>query len=98
MPSGLFQLSYLERSITKKKEAFFFFLLSPRLIKNPVYNRNSADPDQTPRYEEFDLGLHFLLMSLSWATRHNRLTPEKLDKYTGYPVTFLINDGKQCIS
>ena len=31
-----------------------------------VYNANNADPDQTQRPAASDLGLHCLLMSVSW--------------------------------
>ena len=35
----------------------FFFL--PYFIEIPVFNANSADPDQTPRSAASDLGLHW---------------------------------------
>ena len=33
------------------------FLLLPCFIEIPVFNANSADPDQTPRFAASDLGL-----------------------------------------
>ena len=36
----------------------------------PVLNANSVDPDQTSRSVASDQGLHCLLVSLLWDTRH----------------------------
>ena len=36
-----------------------------------VVYANSVDPDQTPRSEASDLGLHCLPISHLWHTRHN---------------------------
>ena len=40
-----------------------FLLLIPCFIEIPVFNANSAGPDQTPRNAASDLGLHCLPMS-----------------------------------
>ena len=39
------------------------------VLKIPVCNANSVDPDQTPRFAASDLGLHCLSMSLLWGIR-----------------------------
>ena len=44
---------------------------SPCFIEIPVFNANSADPDQTPRPAASDLGLHSLPMPLYWDARLN---------------------------
>ena len=64
MPSGLFYLNSLDRSISDK------FLLLLWFTEIPVFNSNSVDPDQTPRALMSDLGLHCLPMSLLWKARH----------------------------
>ena len=34
------------------------------VIEIPVFNANSADPDQTPHYAASDLGMHYLPVTL----------------------------------
>ena len=63
MPSGLFPLKSLVRSISNRRGVCQFLLL-PQFLKIPVCNANIADPDQTPRSVASDLGLQCLLMSL----------------------------------
>ena len=46
------------------------FSLLPRYIEISTFNANGIDPDQTPRLAAPDLGLHRLLLSLLWDTRH----------------------------
>ena len=46
------------------------FLFLPCIIEMPVFNANSADPDQTPHYAASDLDLHCLPMSLLWDATH----------------------------
>ena len=38
--------------------------------KNPVFNANIVDPDQTPHSAASDLGLHCLPMSVLWNAMH----------------------------
>ena len=42
------------------------FLLLPCFIEIPVFNANSVDPDQTPRFASCDLGLHCLSKCVQW--------------------------------
>ena len=75
MPSGLLYLTSLDRSISNKS-GVWSFLLSPCFIEIPVSNakktktkkkkkkKKKTDPDQTPRFAAFGLGLHCLPMSL----------------------------------
>ena len=47
--------------------------LSPTAVSLPiipVFNANSVDPDQTPRFAASDLGLHCLPVSFLWDTTH----------------------------
>ena len=69
MPSGLFHLISLDRSISYIRDILLVLLL-PSFIEIPVFNANSLDPDQTPRFAASDLGLHCLSMSLLWDARH----------------------------
>ena len=67
MPSGLFYLNSLDRSIPYIKGAWFLSLSC--FVKNSELNANSVDPDQTPRSAASDLGLHRLPMSFLWGAR-----------------------------
>ena len=58
MPSGRFYNS-LDRSISSS------FLILLCFIEFRVFNAHSADPDQTPRFAAFYLGLHCLPMSMN---------------------------------
>ena len=51
---------------------FFFvcFLSFLCFVESSVFNANSVDPDQMPRYAASDLGLNCLPMSLLWVARH----------------------------
>ena len=69
MPSGLFYLSSLDRSISNSRVSRQFLLL-PCFLEIHVFNANSVGPDQTPRSAASDLDLHCLLMSLLWDARH----------------------------
>ena len=59
MPSGLFYLESLDRSISNKRGVWLVFIIT-MFIEIPVFNANSVDPDQTPRCAASDLGLHCL--------------------------------------
>ena len=59
MPSGLFYLESLDRSISNKRGVWLVFIIT-LFIEIPVFNANSIDPDQTPRCAASDLGLHCL--------------------------------------
>ena len=63
MPSGLFYINSLDRSISMRRTSGYF-LLFPCFIENPVFNANGVDPDQTPHSAASDLGLHCLQMPL----------------------------------
>ena len=70
MPSGLFYLNSLDRSISYIKGSWLvFFLLLSCFVEMSEPNANSADPNQTPRSVASDLGLHCLAMSLLWDAR-----------------------------
>ena len=72
MPSGLFHLNCLDRSISGRRGVWLIVLLPClRDVFVFVFNANSVDPDQTPRSTASDLGLHCLPMSLLWDTSHN---------------------------
>ena len=64
VPSGLFYLHCVARSIFNIR-GFWLFLLLPCFIEMFVFNANSVDPDQTPSY----LGLHGLSLSFLWDAR-----------------------------
>ena len=46
------------------------FLALPFIMEIPVFNANSADPDQMPHSAASDLDLHCLLISLFGNARH----------------------------
>ena len=46
------------------------FLILPCFLENPLFNANSADPDQTPQNAASDLGSHCLQMTLFWNARY----------------------------
>ena len=63
----------------------------------PVFDANSVDTDQTPRYAASDQGLHCLPMFLSWGARLKCITTSwSINKVqpTGRMVYILVNDGK----
>ena len=71
MPSGLFYLNCLDRSISNSCD---YFLLLPCFIEIPVLNTNSVDPNQTPRSAAAsDLGLHCLQRPFHGTLGINRL-------------------------
>ena len=59
MSSGLFYYNYLDRSIFNSRVSGLFLSLL-YFIEIPVFNANSADPDQMPHSTASDLGLHHL--------------------------------------
>ena len=65
MPSGIFYLKSLDKSISNRRGSVYFLLL-PCFKEFPLFNANTVDPDQTPRSVASDLGLHCLVMSLLW--------------------------------
>ena len=71
MPSGLFYLNSLDKSIIYiRVSGYFLLLLLPCFVVISIFNANSVDPDQTPQYAASDLGLRCLPVSLLWDTRH----------------------------
>ena len=66
MPSGLFYLNSLDRSISYIKGAWS--LLSC-FVEISEINANSEDPDQTPYSAASDLDLHCLPVSIFWDAR-----------------------------
>ena len=69
MPSGIFHLNSLDQFISSLRVSGQFLVL-PWIIKMPVINAYSVDPDQTPRCAASDLGLHCLPMFHLWDARH----------------------------
>ena len=68
MPSGLFYLKSLDRSIYNRKGVCFDLIIT--IFKEiPVLNANSVDRDQMPHSAVSDLGLHCLPLSLLWDAR-----------------------------
>ena len=63
MPNGLFYLESLDRSIYSKMLSGYFIII-PCFIEILVFNANSVDPDQTPRFAASYLGLHCFPVSL----------------------------------
>ena len=63
MPSGLFYLKSLDRSISYIRGVWLVLLLS-LFVEISELSANSVDPDQTPRSAASDLGIHCLPMSL----------------------------------
>ena len=78
MPSGLFYLKSLDRSISYVRGVWFLLLSCS--VEISELNANSVDPDQTPHSEASDLGLHCLPMSLLWDAR---LKYVKVTEYLG---------------
>ena len=67
MPSGHFYIYSLDRSISYRRGVWlFFFLLLPYFVEIPVFNASNISSGQAP----YDLGLHYLPMSLLWDARH----------------------------
>ena len=52
-------LSSLARSISNSRRVWLAFIII-MFCKNPVFNTNNGDPDQTPRSAASDLSLHCL--------------------------------------
>ena len=67
MPSGLFYLNSLDRSISYIRGVWF--LLLSYFVEFSEVNANHVDPDQTSWSVASDLGLHSLPVSLLWDTR-----------------------------
>ena len=65
MPSGLFYINSLDRSISNREGVLSVFIIT-MFIEIPVLIANSVDLDQTPRSAASDPGLHCLQMSLLW--------------------------------
>ena len=74
MPSGLFYINSLDRSISYIRSLVDFHYHYAFLVI-PVVNAYSVDPDQTPRSAASDLGLHCLYMSLWWDARLKWVIP-----------------------
>ena len=74
MPSGIFYINSLERSISYIRGVCLHVVLSLSFFEEiSEFNAHSVDPDQMPRSAAFDLGLHCLPMSFLWNARFNRL-------------------------
>ena len=58
--------------ILNRRDIWLFLLLAC-FAEIPVFNANNVDPDQTPRFAAFDLGLHCLSMCLLWDARYKRV-------------------------
>ena len=69
MPSRFSNLNFLDRSISNRRGGRVFLIITI-FIEIPILNANNEDPDQTPRFSGFDLGLYCLLMSFLRDTRH----------------------------
>ena len=63
MPSGLFYLNSLDRSIASRKSVWLIFYYH-HVLEIPVFNANIVNPDQTPHYAVSDLVLHRLPINL----------------------------------
>ena len=61
MPSGLFYVNSLNRSISNIRDVWLFFYYYYEI---PALNANSVGPDLTSRSAASDLGLHDLPKSL----------------------------------
>ena len=97
MPSGLFNFSSLNWSISSTRDVWLV-LSVVCFIKKSLVNANSVDPDQMSHFAESDLGLHCLPMFLLWDARHKcvnvhiRLTFSMLNenlKVRSYNVSIL---------
>ena len=80
MPSGLFYLSSLDKSISYIRGVWLVLLLSC-FVEISEINANRVDPDQTPRSAASDLGLHCLSVS---HLLDDRLELVKLVQFTTY--------------
>ena len=67
MPTGIFYLNFLDRSISYIRSVWLVLL--SYFVEIPELNANSVDPDQMPHSVASDLGLHCLPMSLLWDAR-----------------------------
>ena len=70
MPSVLCYLNSFDRSFFPIEEESSWVLLLQCSIEIPIFNPNSVYPDQTPRSNAPDLGLHCMPMSILWDARH----------------------------
>ena len=68
MPSGLFYLKALDKSISYIRCVWLVLLLS-YFVEISEFYANKVDPDQTSRSAASDLGIHRLPMSLLWDAR-----------------------------
>ena len=68
MPSGLFYLESLDRSISNRRCAWTVFIIT-LFYRFPIFNANSVDPDQTPHSVASDQDIHSSPMSLLWGVR-----------------------------
>ena len=71
MPSELFYLDSLDRSISSRKDVWLYFLIT-MLYRIPLFNANSADSDYTPRSVAFDLS-HLREARHKWVKNNHRL-------------------------
>ena len=70
MPSGLFYLKSLDKSISYIRDVCLIFIITvPCFVEISELKANSVDPDQMPHSVAPDLGLHCLPMSLLWDAR-----------------------------
>ena len=75
MPSRLLYINSLDRSNSNKRGVWYRFSLLSCFTKIPVFNANSVDPDQTPRFKVSDLGLHSFAMSHLLDAMHHENMP-----------------------
>ena len=69
MPSGLFYLNYLDRSISYIRGLSAWLSLLLCVVEISELNANSVDPDQTPCSAASDQGQNHLPMPLLWDAR-----------------------------
>ena len=69
MPIGLCYLNSLDSSISYIRGVWLFFIVTI-FVEMSELIANSVHPDQMPRSEASDLGLHCLPMLLLWDARH----------------------------
>ena len=75
MPSGLFYINSLERSIFNRMGVMLIYVITMFYIKkkSPVSNANGMYPIQTPRSAASDQGLSYLQMSLCGLVQVSRV-------------------------
>ena len=81
MPSGLFCLNSVDRSISNRRGVWLHFIIT-MFYEFHVLNAKSEDPDPTPLSAASDLGLHALPVFYLWDARIKLVNSHQPGKLT----------------